>query len=60
MGRWCCTKTLTAFHLLPHLCLSPPSSFCSLHYTANNSYAGKIRDVARDYKARCALVEFER
>lgn len=23
-------------------------------------YAGRIRDIARDYKARCALVEFER
>jgi hypothetical protein len=23
-------------------------------------YAGRIRDLARDYKARCALVEYER
>ena len=23
-------------------------------------YAGHVRDVARDYKARCALVEYER
>lgn len=22
-------------------------------------YAGRIRDIARDYKARCALVEYE-
>lgn len=23
------------------------------------SYAGKIRDIARDYKARCALIEYD-